>query len=457
MKRFLFIVMLLVFLTPSSDVQADVSPPLFPPGSNPEPGAEVTQVRMVAETVLIDVKKDINPESLGSARVTADFTMRNLGTVDESIAVRFPIAANDGWGNYPEIGNLLIMVNGNQVQYRRASYPEIRYMDQDAPWAEFDVAFPVGRDVSIRVAYDLAGSGYYPGTAFYYILYSGEAWKGTIGSADIILRLPYEANPQNVIMNLQIGWAETTPGGVFQGNEVRWRFEDFEPGEKQSARVMEFALIAPSAWQAALTARANAEQNPNDGEGWGILARAYKQVFLLAKAYREDAGGQELYQLSVEAYEKCLSLKSDDAQWHAGFADLLARHSYWDWSTSGATPETIRALNEIHTALELAPDDPVVQEIALNMTYLIPYGMTQNGSNFDFPWLTQIPASPSPTLTVASAPDSTATPEPILTDTPQANLAPTTPTPVPQTASPICGSAAFLPLMVMLWLAWKRK
>ncbi|HEX6035856.1 MAG TPA: hypothetical protein VFY83_15565, partial [Anaerolineales bacterium] len=74
MKRLCFIVLLLVLLVFPSDVRADVAPPIFPPGSNPQPGAEITQVRMAAETVVIEVLKDTTPQSLGRARVTADFT-----------------------------------------------------------------------------------------------------------------------------------------------------------------------------------------------------------------------------------------------------------------------------------------------------------------------------------------------------------------------------------------------
>ena len=464
MKRLCFIALLLALLAFPSDARADVAPPIYPPGSNPQPGAEVTQVRMTAETVTIEVQKDTTPGSLGGARFTADFTMHNTGTADESMAVRFPITADNGWGEFPEISNLRVMVDGKQVQYRRANYPDIKYMAQDVPWAEFDVTFPAGRDVSIHVAYDLKGSGYYPFTAFYYILFTGKGWKDTIGSADIILRLPYEASPQNVVMDLPIGWAETMPGGVFQGNEVRWHFDDFEPGEGESPQVMDFGLVAPSAWQTVLTAGANVEKNRDDGEAWGMLAKAYKEAFQMNKGYREDPGGQELYRLSVEAYEKCLSLKPEDAQWHAGFADLLADRAMWDAWMSGATPATFRALEEIHTALELAPNDPVVREIAQNIAYMIPDGMTQNGEGFDFPWLTQTPTAIPSTPTPAPVEESTVTPlrPPAATDTPQAkptSAEPTqaNPTPAPQRSSPLCGSAALLPLTLAAWFAWKRR
>lgn len=387
MKRHSFALLILILFVFPSTVLADVAPPANPPGSNLQPGTETTQVRMVAETVQIEVKAD---NSLGTAHVTADFIMRNLGSQSESMAVRFPITANDGFGNYPEIKELVIKVNGQQTSYQRVNYPDIRYQDQDVPWAEFNITFPAGQDVPIQVAYNLKGSGYMPYTAFYYILETGAGWKDTIGSADIILNLPYPASLQNVVMNSQIGWAETPPDGVIEGNEVRWHFDSFEPSYDGPVQNMEFALVAPVNWQNVLKERDNVTKNPNDSEAWGRLAKAYKEIFFMNKGYRTDTGGEELYQLSITAYEKCLALNPKDAQWHAGFADLLASRSYFD-AYYGPPPDTYRALDEIHTALQLAPNDAKVLEIAQNITYMFPDGILQNGSGYDFPWLTQTP------------------------------------------------------------------
>ncbi len=386
----------IALLANPSSARADVAPPVNPPGSNLQPGPDNTQVRMVAETVQIDVKAS---EALGSARITADFTMRNLGSASENIAVRFPISANDGRGQYPEIKDLVIQVDGKPVSYQRTNYPDIRFRDSEVPWAEFNISFPPGQDIPIQVAYNLNGSGYMPFTAFYYILESGAGWKDTIGSADIILRLPYPASQQNVIMNMQIGWGETTPGGVIQGNEVRWHFENFEPEPYAQVQNMEFVLVAPSAWQNILKAREVANQNPGDSEAWGQLAKLYKGIFLMGRGYRSDPGGDELYALSIEAYEKCLSINPKDAEWHAGFADLLANRTIYTGAYE-QSPDTYRALDEIHTALALAPNNTKVQEIAQNISYMFPDGIKQNGSRYDFPWLTQTPTAPAPTATI---------------------------------------------------------
>ena len=468
MKKIFVILFALILFAFPVNVLADVAPPINPPGSNPQPGTESTQVRMMAETVLVDVQSDIVPDSLGSAMITADFTMRNLGNDSKSMAVRFPISASDGRGEYPEITDLKVSVAGKQIQYRRASYPDVDAASQTIPWAEFDITFPVGQDVPIQVKYRLKGSGYAPYTAFYYILESGAGWKDTIGSADIILRLPYEASPQNVIMGFQIGWAETTPGGSFEGNEVRWYFENFEPGPHEAIQNMEFALVAPSVWNTVLNARANVVRFPNDSETWGQLAKTYKSIFLMNKSYRSDAGGEEFYQLSIEAYEKCLALNPNDAQWHAGFADLLANRAFWDSFVSGPTADAYRAFNEIHTALELAPNDAVVLEIANNIYYMFPDGMIQTESGYDFPWLTQTPTMfPSTPIIVsaegtvrAPSADETPTLVPPVMNTPLAisSLSPNEPTSDSKPSSSLpCGSAALAPLAAVMWFVMKHK
>lgn len=397
----LFVFLLVFMLAMPGSVQADIAPPANPPGSNPQPGVESTQVRMQAETVLIDVRNDTAPQSLGSARVTADFTMRNTGAADESIPVRFPISINNGFSEFPEITDMVIKVDGRQVSYKRVNYPDPQYQSESLPWAEFNATFPAGKETAIQVSYSLKGTGYYPYTVFYYILETGAGWKGTIGSADITLRLPYEANKQNVVIDFQIGFGETTRAPVFQGNEARWHFEDFEPGRDGPVWNMEFALVAPSAWRAVLTEQGNVKRSPSDAEAWGRLGRAYKSLFLLNRGYREDAGGAELYQASVAAYEKCLELKPKDAQWHAGYADLLVNRAYWDSWGQNPSPALYQGLREINTALQLAPNDPVVVEIAANIHNMFPEAVLENDNGFDFPWLTQTPTLLSPTATVA--------------------------------------------------------
>jgi len=424
---------------------ADIAPPHQPPGSNLEPGEELTQVRMLAETVLIEVLADVPADSLGRARVSADFTMRNLGNQDETMAARFPITFSDGWSSYPEIENIEIRVNGARVAYRRTNGPELYYGSVEVPWAEFDVAFPAGQDVFIQVSYDLEGTGYVPFIAFYYLLETGAGWKGSIGSGEIIVRLPYEANPQNVILADQIGWSQTTAGGAFSGNEIRWRFTDLEPSSQDN---FEISLVMPRVWEQVLAERERVAADPEDGETWGRLGKAYKEIWMYGKGFRQDAGGIELYQLSVEAYEQAETLLPEDGLWHAGFADLLSTHAYWARFEQDTTEEAVRALGEIRLALQLAPNDPKVLEIAENISFYFPDGVRFSNGGYDFPWLTATPLRPTATSSFTTKP----------TETERAH----TPTPEPteansQTGQPQLCAAALTPLILSAAFISHRK
>lgn len=459
MKRVfqIFAIVLLVAILIPVDVRADVAPPAQPPGANPEAGAEGTQVRMMAETVLIEVQPGASANDLGQAKITADFTMRNLGNETEKMAVRFPLSVNDGFYNYPEIRNLQIKVNGRAVSTRRIMQEDPVWGADLVPWAEFDVTFPSGQDVPIQVTYIIYGTGEYPFVSYSYIFHTGEGWKDTIGSADLIVRLPYEANPQNIILDETTGWSETMAEGTMSGNEIRWRFEDLEPTREND---FEVSLVMPSVWQKVLTERKNLAANPNDGEAWGRLGKLYKEVFFFRRGFRHDAGGQELYRLSLEAYEKAVTLLPDDGLWRAGFADLLAVHAYYvSWEGGDPTGEALRSMQEIHRALELAPNDPKVREIAESIYYFFPDAVDLLESGYDFLWLTATPLPPPPTIAPTLEP--TRTPEATSTVPAAESAFPTSeaasnPTPAPPGGgTPLCGSAILIPLG-LVWLARRR-
>ena len=453
--RWLVLILVVVMLGVPSAVRADVAPPAQPPGSNPGPETEGTQVRMVAETVTIDVRAGAAANSLSRAKVTADFTMRNLGSTAESMGVRFPISSNNGFGEFPEIQDLQIFVDNKSVSTRRISEVDPLWGSDPVPWSEFDVNFPPNVDVNIRVTYTLEGMGEYPYVAFSYIFHTGAGWQGTIGSADLIVRLPYEANLYNVIFGDEIGWSTTTSGGVINGREIRWRFEDFEPEQSNDFHL---SLIMPVAWQKVLDEQANLQKNPNDGEAWGRLGKVYKEIQFYRRGFRLDAGGTELYQLAIEAYEKAVTLKPDDALWHAGFADLLAVHAYYEnFNSTEAMPDKLRAMQEINRALELAPNDPKVKEIAETIYYLFIDSVEQKDNGYVFLWLTATPIPASPTLTFAE-PTSTppATTPPLSTESavPAGEAVPTS-TPTPAKIS-VCGFVLFIPLVLVV-LAGKRR
>jgi len=93
-------------LVPGERARADVAPPDAPPGANPVPVWQPTQVRMVSETVLLDVQRSTPPGSQGRAKVRGEFVLRNLGALEERFAVRLPLTfwdgRSDGFRLFPE-------------------------------------------------------------------------------------------------------------------------------------------------------------------------------------------------------------------------------------------------------------------------------------------------------------------------------------------------------------------
>ena len=456
MKHTIMIFLIFTLLLLPSTVHADMAPPAQPPGANPVPGSEGTQVRMLAETVMIDVQLEAPSSSLGRAHVTADFTMHNTGSEVETMAARFPISASDGYYNYPELTDLNVKVDGKNVQTRRIQGEDPYYGSGQVPWAEFEVTFPPGQDIQVRVSYSVDGSGEYPYIAFTYLLSTGAGWKDTIGSADLIVRFPYEANTQNVILDTHTGWSLTTTGGSFSGKEIRWHFDDLEPTREDN---FEISLVMPSAWKKVLNERENVTNNPSDGEAWGRLGKIYKEIFFLRKDYRRDTGGLELYNLSVQAYEKAVSRLPNDALWHAGFADLLAAHAcFASYENIDTSPEFIRGLQEIRTALTISPRDPKVLEIADNLYYFFPDGaIKRDGDVFDFIWLTTTPTPQVPTATVEFTPVQTESPPaPVMPSLTPPPVAPTPNEPKPGSALPFCGGALLVPLAAVLVIKRRR-
>jgi tetratricopeptide (TPR) repeat protein len=321
---------------------------------------------------------------------------------------------------------------------------DLRYERTDLPWAAFDVTFPVGQDVLILVEYTTQAYGYEPYMALRYVLETGAGWKGTIGTADIVVRLPYDASPENVLLPQVNVSSEAAPSVEFSAQEVRWHFEDLEPTSENN---IEVSLAIPSYWQRVVDELANVEANPQDGEAWGRLGKAYKEVVRLKKGqFRHDPEGVEMFARSVAAYERALAILPDEGLWQYELAELLYTHSSRNIKNLDRQ-EFQRALYHLNRALALAPTEPVIRALAddISANYPADVGHTEAGYEFYSLTATPIPFVTPPASRMPVIYPTLHPPLPTRTPTMIPQSAPSPGSPSPFGGIPICG-AALLPV-----------
>ena len=465
----LLLVLLIALFTPLP-AHADMAPPEQPPGTNIVPGTTPTKVRMVAETVTLTVVPKPDAKYPCQAATEAVFTMRNLGSKTETMEARFPLNfwndLGNGIGMDDDISDIQIFVDGKQV----STHPiEADFnggvAHRQASWAAFDVTFPPGEDVIVKVTYTSNGFGYLESgdCGLRYVLETGVGWNDTIGSADIIVKLPYAVSDENVRLGDEYF---TTNAAKLNSNEISWHFEDFEP---TSASNIIVTVVNTLKWQNVLKWRTQTEKTPNDGEAWGQLGKAIKEAIADSKGYtHDDPGAQKLYSEAQQAYEKAVTILPKDALWHYGFADLLWRH-YFIKNYGQANDEMLHIANELRISLTLDPTNERARDLADWISGNYPWAIAKTESGFDYPMLTATPtidplsvitiepeATSTPTNTVGASPQT----QPTMTALPlTATDEPANPAPQKtQPGLPLCGGAALIlvPALALLWFSKRR-
>ncbi len=411
----------LAVMLSATAVLADVAPPAQPPGSNIAPG-KATNVVMSAEYVelVIEARAPGSNKHLGlagdntQARVSATFTMTNRGASAERLAVRFPLSdpsgRSDGFFRYPEIQGFAANVDGRKLTTRVAPVAATKANPDRSGvnWATFDVIFPSRSDTVIRVSYTLSATGYTPEASFYYVLQTGAGWRGPIGQATIVARLPYAATPDNVIPS-----RNGPKPSVFSGNEVHWVFHAFEPAPKDDIR---FTVIEPKQWQAILGARAAVAANPGDGERLLELARAYYRAIFIK--YEPSANTAQFVEPAKASFRAGLKILPKSARTLVEFArmlrDLLPNPAGYAAEADAQNVEEVIGL--LDDALEIDPDSAAARETLLEVDRDLLY-WRQNTTERQ--WLMRIEAARERVASIAKRVSLPLPPEPTLAPTPE--------------------------------------
>ncbi len=189
------------------------------------------------------------------------------------------------------------------------------------PWATFDVNYPIGQDVVIKVSYHLLPGGDAAGYAsFDYTLVSGAGWYGPIGAADFILRLPYTANSENA----RGGWIYSTEPfkPTYVADEAHWHITNLEPTTKNN---LSFVAFYPKRWRAILKAQAETSAEPENFQGFLDLGDAYVDSAALYHGF-----DLRLLESALKAYNEALRLQPNSVKANLSVALMMWYLNYDD-------------------------------------------------------------------------------------------------------------------------------
>ena len=400
-------------------VWADGAPPPNEAASDVAPG-QGTQVQMISETVVLEVRAEpltrfdyaFTPTV---ALVAADFLMRNLGSVTETMDVRFPMAWPTKEEGIPPlvIQGIQVKVDGRQTMTRQVEF-------DGQPWTTWPVMFAPSRDVRMQATYRTVATEWHNASFnslflvdlgnvnsladLYYILETGAGWRGPIGQGDIIFRFPYSASLEMIESSdfFRPAYTSTMPAFVVEGRDLRWHFTNLEPTSKDNVHL---SVITPPVWQAILDARRNVQRRPQDAQAYLQLGMAYWLAVPVKNTWPEGMSVADHFgPLAAAAFKRAVELAPDDFLAHLRYARFL---TYRAWSE---TPEPYysRAVQEVNRVLAMDPNSADANDLANFLLEIgIDYLVTPTVSPIPGPM--QTATVPIAKTTVTSPPRLTAT------------------------------------------------
>ena len=372
MKRLQLICLVLVVsisFPPSSIVQADMAPPPAPGVGGLEPFKyQDTNVQMVFERVEMEVanipQKDFNDLSQGDDKVNVNawFMLHNLGKVEETMQVVFPLGNFNDCTSFqkqsqpPSYMSLIVMpetftaaVNGVPVTISDVTtdHPHKDEGCTTMDWAAFNVTFPVNQDVLVRISYSLMNESVDAIENLEYVLETGSAWKGPITKGYVVLRFPYPVE-DNILKG-------STPGYTKLYNEIYWSFDNLEPTSQDN---IEISFVEPRTWKQISDNRQRIQKNTNDANAWSLLAQNYGLVaYYHGNFLRSPYFAQKEKDTLVEG----LGANPNSASLNAAMANFqFDRCCYFNADNNGVPAPIMKLLDK---ALHLDPSEPTAQEL----------------------------------------------------------------------------------------------
>jgi hypothetical protein len=341
----MFLIGLLALLFPVFTL-ANAAPETPPDGRDINPGEDTTMVQMVKEEVLIDVGMTrevfifFDDGDVWEGYIVAyncTYWLVNQGTETENLGVRFPL------NTYYEIGK--IDIHSIKVDDQPVSWAEDEIDNDDFyDWAHFDVVFPPGEEVEIKVTYTTLACIYSP-CGVSYILETGAGWYGPIEQGRIILRLPYQATAKNVFVD---GYDPAEYS--FSDYDVYWDFTNLEPTEEDNWGV---GIVSPDLWLDMLTEWNRLEESPNNTSALYRLAEYISTATIWQWGDDFGIASTSLYEEGLEAIKRAVGLNPGDVKSHELYLVYLR--------ADDSMESYLLILEEVDIILELDPENDIAE------------------------------------------------------------------------------------------------
>lgn len=438
----LLVALFAAYLWSAAPLHAGTPPvPIFPIGMDIAPEG-ATPIQMTYELVSITVRDfqetdrvlfkffpnsnkgvpSYRAESVkvdGMAAVQADFFLLNPTENAITTTVMFPLSPLIDYGGQkdqtlPRIENFQVSVQGTLLTPQLYVLPSPVFAGSNMAWAFFPVNVPAGQVTRIHVGYDFplnrAADGFL--WDLHYGFETGAAWAGPIGKIELMVNLPYEVSPE-----LIFGYPS---GATFEGNQVRWTWENLEPTAEHNFSVN----VAPAGLvQQIQNAEKQVQLRPEDGEAWLALADAY---FMGSHAIPCGETGPRVKgvidpSLVAQTYAKAAALLPTRVKPHLcmAFSEMFKYEPGQSLSLESAVWTT----NELDQAFELHV------RYAQPDTYDLNAAVSFLKKEYGFKYLPKVTFTPTPSQT--PTPTQTPTPRPTSTRRPTATPKTSTPTPWP--------------------------
>lgn len=406
-KLVFFLSLIFILLLPTNTTKADVAPPPIPGLGSLEPFEyQQTNVQMVYERVEMELMYELieeEPQEFYRTRikVNAWFVLKNQGSQEEAMQVVFPLDnmnecfwSGEGIPSYTYLDFLpesfFAWVDGTPVEVSniRTDHPhkddQGHCEDEKMTWAAFEIQFPPGKDVVVKVQYILDGGG---DATFQmmYVLETGRGWKGPIKAGHIVFRFPYMVE-DNILKG-------TSPDFQTLYNEIYWSINDLEPSEADNIVVV---AISPDTWNQISESRVRVQRDPADVEAWMQLVQSYNQIgHWHGPNIRNKFFSQRAFYVLNQALEK----NPDSSELYTLLAELT-----WNaccYYTPPPPDDGAKLLSLLQRALQR---DPTNQEARKMLAYLL-----ESVPDLEYTPLPTFVPSPTPTASITASPTITAT------------------------------------------------